>query len=228
MLSHVCCVAFDAVGTLIFPDPPVAEAYARVGRKYGATYTPEEAQNRFRDAFQMMYGRHSSTSEPEERDRWQWIVQKVFVQEYEEPLFEELYAHFGRAESWRCFPDVAETLRELSNRGYELVLASNFDHRLHAICEGHAELHRFSIRWISSEVGMFKCLPDFYEKLIAATVFQSHEVVMVGDDWENDVQSPQSLGMPAVFLDRTQTEAMTRKDNVPVISSLLGLLDLLP
>jgi putative hydrolase of the HAD superfamily len=227
MLSHVSCIAFDAVGTLIYPDPPVAEVYARVGREHGSLFPVDEVRGRFREAFRAECDGATSTNEEEERQRWRRIVQRVFALEKPEPCFEELFAHFGRAESWRCFPDVAETLRRLSERGYDLALASNFDRRLHAICDGHRELGRFSARVISSEVGMFKPHAGFFEALCEQTGRQKHEVLMVGDDWTNDISGPLAIGMPAVFLDRSQTATLTRKDNVPVISSLLGLLDLL-
>src|SRR5687768_3369207 len=106
MLSHVCCVAFDAVGTLIYPDPGVAEVYARVGRKYGSRLREEQVRVKFREAFRVEHEREWGTSEEWERLRWRLIVQRVFGFEDIEPCFEELFAHFGRAESWKCFPDV--------------------------------------------------------------------------------------------------------------------------
>lgn len=228
MFSRVCCIAFDAVGTLIYPDPPVAEIYARIGRKYGSQFTKDEIRIRFPAIFRLNIMSPAS-SEEGERKRWRRIVQAVLaLTEDVELCFEELFAHFGRAESWRCFPDVAETLRELSMRGYDLVVASNFDRRLHAICGGHAELSHFSTRVISSEVGTSKPEPRFIQALFEQTGYQRHEVLMVGDDWTNDISGPLEVGMPAVFLDRSQSEDLTRRGNVPVISSLLGLLDLLP
>jgi putative hydrolase of the HAD superfamily len=228
MLPRVSCIAFDAVGTLIYPDPPVAEVYARVGREHGSVFSVDEVRVRFREAFRAECEGATGTNEDEERLRWRRIVQRVFALEKVESCFEELFAHFGRAESWRCFPDVGETLHGLSKRGYDLVLASNFDRRLHAICDGHAELRGFSARVISSEVGMFKPHAGFFVALLDQTGCQKDEVLMVGDDWTNDISGPLDIGMPVVFLDRSQTAALTRKDGVPVISSLLGLLDLLP
>lgn len=228
MLPRVCCVAIDAVGTLIFPDPPVAEVYARVGRRYGSQLTEQQVRVRFHEAFRAECQGAADTSEEEERERWRRIVRRVFGLKDIQPCFEELFAHFGRAESWRCFPDVAGTLGELSKRGYDLAIASNFDRRLHAICDGHAELRSFSARVISSEVGTFKPQQKFYQALLDQSGYQRHEVLMVGDDWDNDIWGALEIGMPAIFLDRSQAEAITHRDNVPVISSLTGLLDLLP
>ena len=122
MLSQVLCVAFDAVGTLIYPDPPVAEVYARVGRKYGSRLSEEEIRTRFREAFRAVYsGSLTPTDELLERSRWREIVLGVFKfhdLKKTEDCFEELFAHFAKPEAWRCYPDVGETLSELAARGY--------------------------------------------------------------------------------------------------------------
>ena len=49
MLPRV--ILFDAVGTLIFPLPPVAEAYHRVGCEFGSSRSLAEIKQRFREAY---------------------------------------------------------------------------------------------------------------------------------------------------------------------------------
>ena len=44
-------------------------------------------------------------------------------------------------------------------------MASNFDSRLHAVCEGHHVLHRISRRVVSSEIGHRKPGPQFFQAL---------------------------------------------------------------
>jgi len=36
-------IAFDAAGTLLYPDPPMGEVYAQVGAEFGSRLTAEEA-----------------------------------------------------------------------------------------------------------------------------------------------------------------------------------------
>jgi putative hydrolase of the HAD superfamily len=206
----------------------VAEVYARVGRKYGSEWAEPELKKRFLWAFRWHYQQADTTNEAEERHRWRRIVEDVFAMENIQSCFEELFAHFGLASSWRCFPDVPGTLGELSSRGYDLVLASNFDRRLHVICKGHPELACFSHRVISSEVGWFKPHVEFYRALLEQTGYQTHEILMVGDDWWNDTLGAMEFGIQAIHVDREQTEPVSRKNNVTVISSLKVLLDLLP
>ena len=71
MLSAIRWILVDAVGTLIFPDPPVAEVYFAAGLDYGSRRTVDEIRGRFRAALAAAYSSCLPTSEPLERMRWQ-------------------------------------------------------------------------------------------------------------------------------------------------------------
>src|SRR5690606_20106058 len=49
--ERIRAVAFDAVGTLIHPDPPVAAIYEEISRRHGSRLTRDDVARRFRDAF---------------------------------------------------------------------------------------------------------------------------------------------------------------------------------
>ena len=61
-------------------------------------------------------------------------MRRAFGPAAERPSFEtcfaELFAHYGRREAWRVFPEVAEALRLLRAQGLKLAVVSNFDGRL--------------------------------------------------------------------------------------------------
>ena len=231
MFSQILCVAFDAVGTLIYPDPPVAEVYARIGRKYGSELSETEVGDRFREAFHKMYSGRTATDEGLERWKWRMIVNLVFrfhEAEKTENCFEELFEHFGQASSWRCYPDVEATLSELESRSLQLVLASNFDRRAHSICEGLAELAPLKTRVVSSEVGVHKPARGFYRALLEQTGLVPERVLMVGDDWNNDVIGAMESGLKVVYLDRSLAPSNQRIQIAKTIHSLTELLELLP
>src|SRR5438067_2160826 len=79
--ERIRAVAFDAVGTLIHPEPSAAEVYASIGRRFGSRLEVAEIRTRFRAAFaeQEVIDRASGwvTSEERERHRWQDIVARV-------------------------------------------------------------------------------------------------------------------------------------------------------
>lgn len=213
-------IAFDAVGTLIRPEPAVGEIYHRVAQRHGSRLTLAEITARFKQAFHdsevgwavptasSPNGGHSppyelTTSEELERERWLRIVKQVIDDVPDAtPCFHELYAHFARPESWRCFADVGPALTRLKSAGYRIAVASNFDHRLHAVCDGMPELRDIECRVISALVGYRKPSRGFFNALLAATRCAPDHILMVGDDHENDILGARRAGMQAVFLDR--------------------------
>src|SRR5262245_45915751 len=112
-LTDVRWILFDAVGTLIYPDPPVSEAYQTVALRFCLQLAADEIRRRFLRAFQQEFVASGltrpPTSESFERARWQRIVTKVLheLPDASGGPFEVLWQHFARAASWRVFLDVA-------------------------------------------------------------------------------------------------------------------------
>ena len=83
---------------------------------------PEEVRARFQVHFQSdeVHAEQGvlSTDEATERRRWRRIVAGV-LPEVPDPdrAFDELWDHFSRPESWRCYPDVAPVLDALWRAG---------------------------------------------------------------------------------------------------------------
>jgi putative hydrolase of the HAD superfamily len=201
-------VVFDAVGTLIEPDPPVAVVYAGSAARQGVSLDLGEVKTRFlrvfRDDEEAEARAPLATDEPAEYRRWQRIVARV-LPELPDPArgFEELWTHFSRPESWRCFPDVAPTLDGLRARGFVVRIGSNFDGRLRAIVRGLADLAALVEGLvISSEVGYRKPHPEFFRAVRDAFDLPPDRIVCVGDDLENDVLGAERAGLRGVLVDR--------------------------
>lgn len=231
-LSHpIGVIAFDAVGTLIYPDPPVRTIYHSVGHRYGSKLSESEVAARFGAAFAKweLLDRHAldqhgtRTSEEIERIRWRGIVTEVLHDVTEaDRCFEDLFAHFALPSAWKCFPEVETTLKQLEAAGYQLAIASNFDHRLHAICDGLTPLRRLQLRVISSIVGHRKPSREYYEAVVAAANCPAAQIVMVGDDLENDIVGARIAGLQTVYLQRgsrTDEYAIATLSELPEILS---------
>jgi putative hydrolase of the HAD superfamily len=217
-------IAFDAVGTLIFADPPVHLAYYRSGRRYGSQLRPEEVRRRFQEAFSRRGRLAAASGEPmgnavsseasapvasacteaSEREFWRSVVADVLPDVTDaEACFEELFAHFARPQSWQVFADVEETLAEARQRGIRLAIASNFDARLHAVCDGLPELGLIERRCVSSEIGHRKPEPAFFQRLLRECGCAASELLVIGDEFETDVAAARSMGIRALHLDRS-------------------------
>src|SRR5262249_14186390 len=204
--AEVRAIFFDAVGTLIHPDPPAPLVYTATARRHGSVLTPEVIGQRFRVAFQReeLEDRESGwrTSEERERKRWRRVVGTV-LDDVSDPegCFQELFAHFSRPTAWLCAPDVAPTLEELARRGYRLGLASNYDHRLRSVLAGRPELRLLRECVISSEVGWRKPAAPFFAEVVQRTGLLPEAVLFVGDDVENDYQGARAAGLHALLVD---------------------------
>ena len=137
MNDQLRAVLFDAVGTLIYPVPHVAEVYAAAGRRHGSRHDVASIQTRFGQAL-ARHDDHAETNEQRERERWRNIVTEVFddVTEDVEPLFTELWNHFAEPTHWHLYEDVLPIWSLLHQRNIIVGVASNFDARLELICRG--------------------------------------------------------------------------------------------
>lgn len=227
MPESIRAVLFDAVGTLLRPDPPVTETYVATGRRFGSTLSAEQVKLRFRAAFERQEHEDrrrgdGRTDESRESRRWETIVGEVFDDvDDREGLFESLWNHFARADSWRLYDDVREPLQELTARGFVIGLASNFDGRLHAIARGHDPLASCQHVFVSSELGYRKPSTRFFAAIQRALGCGASELLHVGDSLEYDYQAARAAGWRALLLDRKC--ASTATDRVTSLSELARL-----
>lgn len=136
--------------------------------------------------------------------------------------FDELWAHFGCHESWRCFPDTAPVLGSLTKLGISVCIGSNFDRRLRGVVQGLPELSPMvNSLVISSEVGYRKPHPLFFQAACAHLGLPENRVLCVGDDLENDVRGAIDAGLAGLLLDRRQSIV----GDFPHVPTLTALFD---
>ena len=207
-LTSVKVVVFDAVGTLLHADPPVAEVYHLAGWEHGSQLSPEEVSRRLRAAFAASEAGEGlvrpATNETLERERWRRIVTAIFddVPDAGEGLFRTLWQHFADPAHWRLYSDAAVVIEELAARGLRLAIASNFDRRLQAIVHADRHLRRCERCFVSSEIGYPKPDRRFFAAIEAQLGLLPGEILLVGDDWTNDIEGARAAGWQTVWLQR--------------------------
>jgi putative hydrolase of the HAD superfamily len=227
-------VLFDAVGTLIRPEPSVAAAYALAGHQQGIVVAEEEMQGRFRLAMQRqdeIDRRHydGRTDLNREIERWRGIVSDVFGNVPQaDAIFDDLWEHFARPANWRMFDDATGAWQTLHAAGITLGIASNFDDRLDAICAALEPLTNCRHVFVSSRVGWRKPRPEFFASISQQLGFAAEEMLLVGDDLENDYRAAQAAGWQAVLVDRgtagvTSQAATARVDGIESMATLAEL-----
>jgi putative hydrolase of the HAD superfamily len=223
-------ILFDAVGTLIHPDPPVAAVYAAAGRRLGVDVAEHELQARFRTAFARQEAidrqQHGlKTSADRERNRWREIVGDVFADEIpssprRDELFYMLWEHFAQPAKWRLDDDLLACWAALEGRGLAIAIASNFDERLEHIVTHISPLHRAHRLYISARIGHRKPSAEFFRSVDRDLCIPPAELLSVGDDLENDYLGATAAGWQAILVDRSGTY---RSRCVRTITSLAEL-----
>lgn len=204
--AEVRAVFFDAVGTLIHPDPPAALVYAEVGRRFGSRVAPDAVPRRFAAAFAREEEADRAagwrTDEARERRRWQAIVAAVLDDVKDaEGCFAELYEHFAQPEAWRVEPGAAGALAAVASGGFAVGMASNYDRRLRRVLAGLSELGALREVVVSSEVGWRKPAAEFFLAGAGRLGLAPGQVLFIGDDRANDYDGARAAGCAALLFD---------------------------
>ncbi len=212
-------IIFDAVGTILRPAPPFPVIYQAAARRFGVELEQDAIFAKFVTALGAsdIYDRdvlQYRDSEQRERDRWFAIVSNVFADFVSgaelDALFEELFSHYGRPESWQLFADVPDCWRALRQRGYRVGIGSNYDSRLQTVVAGQPPLDENDGLFISSLVGYRKPAREFYDAIARAWELRPEQLLMIGDDRLNDYQGALDAGWHSIFLDRDSKQSELR------------------
>lgn len=194
-------LVFDAAGTLIHPDPPVATVYATAAARHGLVVSEDHLRLRFRRILRgVIWGRGNDQTH---RAIWREIVAQVFERPAErlEPLFEELWDHFAQPSAWDVYPDVVEHWPRLLDSYPRVAIASNFDGRLRQILVGHGLWIDEATFW-SSALGCAKPEGHFFKQIEHRLEASPYDCLMVGDDPHHDYHAARKAGWSALLLDR--------------------------
>jgi putative hydrolase of the HAD superfamily len=219
--ANVRAVLFDAVGTLLFPTTSIAEVYWETGRRHGSQLPLETISRGFGPVLRSTNTPDGRTDEAGEHTRWETVVRKLFTDvPATGDLFQELWNHFAQPSSWRLADGTAELLTTIAGEGFQVGVASNFDARLHTVLAGR--LPNVPLL-VSSELGAQKPSRGFFHAIERKFNQPPQRCLLIGDDWENDVQGSTSAGWQAIWL----TDSAPRTENnhlVPQIRTLAELL----
>jgi putative hydrolase of the HAD superfamily len=226
-------VLFDAVGTILRPVPDVITAYHRAGESYGSKLSAEQVAARFRSARQFRFNLNRFAGETEsgslrssdevEYELWRSLIADVFDDVANvDDLFKQLWDHFAAAENWSLYDDVTRCWTRLSEQGFRIAIASNFDSRLIDIVKRHETLALSEAVFCSAEVGFRKPDPEFYRAIESSLgIDASDEVHFIGDDKENDFHAPVQYGWKAFYLDRRYRGSIGGTNEIDSLDRLL-------
>ncbi|HUO06669.1 MAG TPA: HAD-IA family hydrolase [Candidatus Binataceae bacterium] len=225
-------VFFDAAGTLFDSREPIGEIYARIAGQHGLNASAAAVSAEFHRVFHGAPGLAFGPGHPPtelrrlEREWWRERVADTFA-----PLgkfndfdayFDALFAYFADPAHWQVFPEAADVLARLKDRGVAIGVISNFDYRVYGILEGLDLARHFDSITISSEAGYAKPHPDIFSAALSRHRVGPHEAVHVGDSERLDIAAARAAGMTALLIDRDRHHCV----EIERISSLVKVLEI--
>jgi len=123
------------------------------------------------------------------------------------------------------YAESAEVLQALQRRGLDLHLVSNNSEYLPELVDRLGWTDRFRSITFSQEVGVEKPDPRIFHRALARARCSPSDVLHVGDSWEADVVGAGSVGIPALWVDRSAGPAAHPGPRVRDLRGVLSYLD---
>ncbi|MFP8941901.1 HAD family hydrolase [Streptomyces fenghuangensis] len=101
-------------------------------------------------------------------------------------LYDALYERHMRPEAWHPYPDTADVLDALRDRGVPVAVVSNIGWDLRPVFRAHGLDHRVDAYVLSFEHGLQKPEPGIFELACRALGVEPGEALMVGDSRHAD------------------------------------------
>ena len=208
-MSAIRAVFFDAGATLVHPNPPVDEVYAREFSRDGCRFSAEELSGALTRAWAEVQAERAADryggvrGEPE---FWRMFLNRVRARldggVVSAEAFERLSSHFRDPGSWSVYADVADVLANLEARGFLLAVVSNWDSHLPALLEGLGLARRFRAVSVSAIEETGKPEPEIFLRTCARLAVVPEEALHVGDSLAEDYEGARAAGLQALLLDR--------------------------
>jgi putative hydrolase of the HAD superfamily len=224
-------VFFDAGATLLHPDPPVEEIYAREFASDGARFSSEDFSRALTRAWEEVHARPAGDrygGVRGERDFWHRFLNRVRATldggTVSGEVFARLAAHFRDAASWAIYEDVWPTLNALDDRGLPLAVVSNWDSNLPALLGDLGLSRRFREISVSAIEQTGKPHPEIFHRTCERLGVAPSQALHVGDSLSEDYEGAREAGLAALWLDRQESQA-AMPDRICTLAQIVPWID---
>ena len=220
--SAINTISFDATGTLFDPFPSIGAIYGEILQNHGIFLPEPELDMRFMAEYHKCRSHSPGViNESVEKLRWQEVVQGILQEDYSTALFEALWDGLGRGDHWKPKPRLRRTLGTLKEKGYRLIITSNWDRRLHRILSDLDLGDFFEHVFISSELGVEKPSEKVFSLIREQLDVKPDTLLHIGNSATNDFLPALRAGWNALLLHNRIPYGMEP-------GSVLGSVDQLP
>jgi putative hydrolase of the HAD superfamily len=217
-------VLLDALGTLVELQPPAPRLRARLAEE-GFAVSEERATAGFAAEISYYLAHHLEGSDRERLDDLRDRCATAMMDALELPGLDHATARRAMlgALEFSPYPDALEGLADLRDRGYRLVVASNWDCSLPDWLGPTGLLELVDGVVTSADAGAAKPDPAVFRKALELARVDGAGAVHVGDSLDNDVAGARALGIRAILVQR-EGEPPPSVESVRSLTELATLL----
>lgn len=233
-------VTLDATGTLLRPAEATGETYLRFwevcsGQSFSSSRRAAlvtALTSKFPSEFHLqMLRKPNFGSDGVSTSAFPWwhdlvlnVMKEAHVAvhaEKSERFTRELYAHFGRPEAWKVFPDVRPALDQLQADGVRLGVISNFDERLEPLLAALKLRAYFDVVTMSFDHLHMKphasLFQSTFKQLQQEEDVDASQFLHVGDHLSKDYKAAKEVGAHARLVWRSGKSPPMDVDVIPTL-----------
>lgn len=200
--SPIEAVLFDAYGTLIALDDPVARLRAALADR-GEVRSPQQVSTAFAQEVRFYREHQDAGDTVANLAALRRRCARVFRDAVGSDLpVDDVHDVLMGSLRYRVFPDVVPTLDVLAARGIRLAVVSNWDASLPQILTDLDLADRFAAIVVSAVVGARKPDPRIFVEAVSALGCPPDSALHVGNQKEEDLTGARAAGLSAVLIDR--------------------------
>ena len=219
-------VLIDALGTLVYLEPPGPRLRERLEELSGVDVGQEAADRGFAAEIGHYLAHHMEGGDRAALERLRDDCAAVMHEALGAEEIDRAVVRRAMVEAleFSAFPDAAPALAALRARGLRLVVASNWDCSLPEWLEGAGLWELVDGAVSSAVVGEAKPAPAVFRAALEIAGVEAGEAMHVGDSLGNDIEGARAAGIRAVLVDRSGAPAPPGVETVRSLDEVASLL----
>ncbi len=219
-------VLIDALGTLVYLEPPGPRLRERLEELSGVDVGQEAADRGFAAEIGHYLAHHMEGRDRAALERLRDDCAAVMHEALGADEIDRAVVRRAMVEAleFSAFPDAAPALAALRARGLRLVVASNWDCSLPEWLAGAGLWELVDGAVSSAVVGEAKPAPAVFRAALEIAGVEAGEALHVGDSLDKDIEGARAAGVRAVLVDRSGAPAPAGVETVGSLEDVASLI----